>query len=86
MNLYNFSFKGIFVYLAKRALLLFAKVLGFKSLCLALSTFLLSRKVIGEDSWLTIMIIVICATGGIHVADTVSDFVEKRKNSKGRLQ
>lgn len=84
MNLYNFTFRGIFSYIAKRAMMLLAKILGFKSLCLVFSTFLLYKKIINEDSWLTIMIIVLCASSGIHVADTVSDFVERHKTTKDR--
>lgn len=72
MNPYEKPFREIFAYLAKRVVMLFAKLCGFKSFCMLLSTVLLAAGIISEDAWLTITITVICAAGGLRLADTYS--------------
>jgi hypothetical protein len=69
MNMYDKTFADVFAYLGKRIVMLAAKLCGFKSCCLMLATVLLEKGVIGDDVWLTVIITVICATGGLRLAD-----------------
>jgi hypothetical protein len=79
MNIYEKTFRDIFAYLAKRAVMLAAKLIGFKSFCLMLTTIMLLHKIISEDVWQTVMITVICAAGGVRLADTYSSAAAARR-------
>lgn len=72
MNMYEKPFGDIFRYLAKRAVMLAAKLLGFKTFCLMLTTVLLKHHIVSEDVWQSVMITVICAAGGVRLADAYS--------------
>jgi|WetSurMetagenome_2_1015567.scaffolds.fasta_scaffold81033_3 hypothetical protein len=72
MNMYEKSFADIFTYLAKRAVMLIAKLLGFKTFCLMLTTVLLKYHIVSESVWQSVMITVICAAGGVRLADVYS--------------
>jgi hypothetical protein len=81
MSVYEKPFTDVLKYLAKRVVMLAAKLLGFKSFCLALATVLLVRRVITEDVWQTVMITVICAAGGLRLADAYSAAAAARNAS-----
>lgn len=79
MNMYDKPLKQIFEYIVKRFCMLIAKLTGFKSLCLALSTILLCCSVIESDVWLTVIITVICSSSGLKLAENF-DISGKTKN------
>jgi hypothetical protein len=83
MNMYEKSFADIFTYLAKRAVMLIAKLLGFKTFCLMLTTVLLKHHIVSENVWQSIMITVICAAGGMRLADAYSVAAAARKPGCG---
>ncbi|MBR1911270.1 MAG: hypothetical protein IJ828_02820 [Treponema sp.] len=69
MDIYKMSFKELAGHLAKRALLLAAKLMGFKAFCLFLTTILLLHGFVDKDAWLTVIITVLCSASGVHIAD-----------------
>lgn len=76
-------------YLAKRAVLLAAKLLGFKGFCLFLATALLFLGRIGEDVWLTLAVTLVCSASGIRVLDSLregSDAQDLKKFISARLE
>lgn len=69
-SLYEGGVAGCLGYLIKRAVLLVAKLLGFKGFCLFLATALLCLGKIGEDVWLTLAVTLVCSASGIRVMDS----------------
>lgn len=69
MNIYEKPLHEILEYVAKRALMLLSKLLGFKACCLYLATVLLIRGTIAQDIWLYVMVTVLCSTSGLRIAD-----------------
>jgi hypothetical protein len=79
MSMYDKSFADIFTYLAKRAVMLIAKLLGFKTFCLMFTTVLLKHHIVSESVWQSVMITVLCAAGGVRLADIYSAATAARK-------
>lgn len=71
-TLYEKTVQELLRYALKRLVMLGAKLLGFKSFCLALATVLLVRGIIGEDIWLYVLITVVCSASGLRIADACS--------------
>ena len=72
-KLYEGGFSGCLGYLLKRAILLGAKLVGFKGFCLFLATALLFLGRIGEDVWLTLAVTLVCSASGIRVLDSIRE-------------
>lgn len=72
MNIYDKTFKKLLDNIAKRLLILIAKLLGFKAFCLFLTTILLKSGLVSKEEWLTVMITIVCSASGIHIADNFS--------------
>lgn len=72
-SVYEGGISSCLGYLAKRAVLLAAKLLGFKGFCLFLATALLGLGRIGEDVWLTLAITLVCSASGIRVLDSFKE-------------
>lgn len=72
-KLYEGSFAGCMGYLLRRAVLLGAKLAGFKGFCLFLGTALLCTGRIGEDVWLTLAVTLVCSASGIRVLDSLTE-------------
>jgi hypothetical protein len=70
--LYEKSVRELLRYVLKRFVMLGAKLLGFKSFCLALATVLLGRGIISGDIWLYVVITVVCSASGLRIADACS--------------
>ena len=87
-SLYDKGFSDCLGYMAKRAILLGGKLLGFKGFCLFLATFLLVMGRIGEDVWLTLAVTLVCSASGIRVVDCLregADVLDSKKVIAGRL-
>lgn len=85
MDVYEKDLGYVASYTGKRALMLVAKLAGFKPCCLYLATFLLYKGIVGEDVWLTVMVTVICSASGIRLADTLDAALTFRKGMARRL-
>ena len=72
-SLYDGSFGECLGYLFRRAVLLAAKLLGFKGFCLFLATLLLCLGRVGEDVWLTLVVTLVCSASGIRVFDSFKE-------------
>ena len=79
MSMYEKNFTDIFIYIVKRAVMLIAKLLGFKTFCLMFTTVLLKHHIVSESVWQSVMITVICAAGGVRLADIYSTAAAARK-------
>ncbi len=72
-SLYDGSFADCLGYLSRRAVLLLAKLVGFKGFCLFLATLLLCLGKVGEDVWLTLLVTLVCSASGIRVLDSFKE-------------
>ena len=84
MNMYERTIPQIWNYVVKRFFMLIAKLTGFKSFCLALSTVLLCNNVISSDIWVTVMITILCRTSGLKLVDSL-DIAKKVNNEKANF-
>ncbi|MCR5762792.1 MAG: hypothetical protein K6G00_05340 [Treponema sp.] len=82
MDIYKASVKELLAHLAKRALVLAAKLLGFKAFCLFLTTVLLRQGIVDKEAWLTVIITVLCSASGVHIADRLGTGGKGIINSK----
>lgn len=71
MNMYEKTVPELGSYIIKRFCMLIAKLTGFKSICLVLTTVLLCLKIIDAEIWLRVMLTVICTTSGLRVMDSL---------------
>jgi hypothetical protein len=64
---WELSFKELFAILGKRIIALPSKMIGFKPLCLLMSTWLLTKGFIRDWVWFCVLVIVLFGIMGLKV-------------------